>query len=388
MWIRCHCYKDVPPGANTGQAPPLNSRSMRTDDLDYDLPEELIAQRPAEPRDAARLLVVRGGGGPVEHRHVRDLPELLSPGDLLVVNDTRVLPARFNGTRVSTGGRIEGLFVETRDDERWQVLLRSGGRLQVGEKIALGEAGEGQIELLQQHADGSWTVRKISVLNTLELLDRIGSMPLPPYIRRQRETGSGVEAAFDQLDRQRYQTIYAKEPGAVAAPTAGLHFTPGLMERLAAAGVEIAYVTLHVGLGTFAPVRTATLEEHPMHTERFIVPAATLAALQAARTQGRRIIPVGTTAVRALESLPAHFDPAHDYRGDTNLLIQPGYRFRWTDGLMTNFHLPKSTLLALVGALTGLERLKALYRIAVAERYRFYSYGDAMLILPSPEVAP
>ena len=361
--------------------------SVRTDELDYELPESLIAQRPVEPRDAARLMVARRGEAAVEHRHVRDLPQILRPGDLLVINDTRVLPARFEGVRLKTGGKVEALFVETRDDERWQVLLRSGGRLQPGEMIGLtpgSAAGEHRLELLVQHADGSWTVKKHSELDTLTLLDRIGSMPLPPYIRRQRQSGSesgGAAERFDDLDRERYQTVFAREPGAVAAPTAGLHFTPGLLQQLTNAGVELAHVTLHVGLGTFAPVRTATLEAHPMHTERFIVPAATLAALAAARAQRRRIIAVGTTAVRALESLPATLPGGGDFRGDTNLLIQPGYRFRWVDGMLTNFHLPRSTLLALVAAHIGLERLMQLYQIAIEHRYRFYSYGDAMLLL-------
>jgi S-adenosylmethionine:tRNA ribosyltransferase-isomerase len=287
-----------------------------------------------------------------------------------------VLPARFEATRQSTGGRAEGLFLETRDDRVWHLMLKAGGKLRAGETIGLTE--EDALELRQQEPDGSWIADKRSALDTESLLDRIGSMPLPPYIRRSGERGE----ASDALDRQRYQTVFAERPGAVAAPTAGLHFTDALLKELEKAGVGVARLTLHVGLGTFAPVRADRLDAHPMHRERFTVPAETLQMLAEARRAGHRIIPVGTTCVRALESLPQGVSTAEDYAGETDLLIQPGFRFRYTDGLMTNFHLPRSTLLALVAAITGLDRLKRLYRLAVEEEYRFYSYGDAMLILP------
>jgi S-adenosylmethionine:tRNA ribosyltransferase-isomerase len=348
---------------------------VRTDDLDYHLPPELIAQTPAERRDAARLLVVRLASDTIEHRTVAELPQLLSPGDLLVLNDTKVMPAKFAAVRAATGGKVEGLFLETRNDATWHLLLKSGGRPRKGETITL-QPGHDLI-LLEQLPGGSWIAEKRSPLSTADLLDAVGSMPLPPYIERQLKQAGGL----DSLDRQRYQTIYARNPGAVAAPTAGLHFTDGLLQQLNSRGIDRTTVTLHVGMGTFQPVRAATLEEHDMHTERFSVPAETLGKLRAARTEHRRIIPVGTTSVRALESLPADL-PTGDYTGETKLLIQPGFRFRFTDGLMTNFHLPRSTLLALVAALTGLDRLKRIYQTAIDHRYRFYSYGDAMLILP------
>jgi S-adenosylmethionine:tRNA ribosyltransferase-isomerase len=398
---------------------------MRTDDLDYDLPEELIAARPTDRRDAARLLVVNDPGPTsgqtdrhrrdpadltLEHRRVRDLPDILRPGDLLVFNDTRVLPARFFAVRQRTGGRVEGLFIEALDHERWHVMLRSGGRLGVGDVLVLSGRGdspptpaaggsatdrpaeaEPRLELLERMPDGAWLVRKHSDLDTETLLERFGRMPLPPYIERRRqqqaaETTPTSPQAAETLDRQRYQTVYARSAGAVAAPTAGLHFTDELLQALEAAEVEAAWLTLHVGLGTFQPVRTETLDQHPMHRERFRIPAATIDAVRAARRSGRRIIPVGTTSVRALESLPEPLPRLADHDAfvaETDLLIQPGFRFRFTDGLMTNFHLPRSTLIALVAARIGLDALRRVYREAIAERYRFYSYGDAMLILPT-----
>jgi S-adenosylmethionine:tRNA ribosyltransferase-isomerase len=348
---------------------------MRTDDLDYHLPAELIATTPAARRDEARLLVAQRAGDAVEHRHVRDLPALLQPGDVLVINDTKVLPARFEAVRLGTGGCVEGLFLETRDNQRWHVLLESRGRLQPGERIGIGLPELGQLELLERQPDGSWFAALDSELDTEPLLDQVGAMPLPPYIRKQR----GAETPEQAADRHRYQTVYASATGAVAAPTAGLHFTDALLGALRDAGIEIARLTLHVGMGTFQPVRADTLDDHDMHSERFAVPGETLDALRRARAEGRRIVPVGTTCVRALESLPDPL-PEGDYAAVTRLLIQPGFTFRWTDALMTNFHLPRSTLLALVAALTGLDRLKQLYAIAIAERYRFYSYGDAMLV--------
>lgn len=349
---------------------------MRMDELDYDLPEELIAQKPANRRDAARLMVVRGGGEP-EHRHVRDLPELLQAGDLLVLNDTRVIPARFHAIRAATGGAVEGLFVEAVDDHRVHLMLKTRGRPQPGERLAFEGVDDHHLDLLERQGDGSWTVRLVGPGGIEALLERIGAMPLPPYIRRQRDE----QATWGELDRERYQTIYARSAGAVAAPTAGLHFTGQLLERLRTAGVEIAWLTLHVGLGTFAPVRTDTLEAHDMHSERFTVPADTLRALAGARAAGRRIICVGTTTVRALESLPDPLPTGGDYEARTQLLIQPGFQLRFTDGLLTNFHLPRSTLLALVAAKTGLARLLELYHTAIDQRYRFYSYGDAMLVI-------
>jgi len=342
---------------------------MRTDDLDYDLPPELIAQTPADRREAARLMVAGLGSDRVEHRRVAELPKLLRAGDLVVINDTRVLPARFHGVRERTGGRVEGLFLETRDDATWRVLLKARGRLEAGETIGLlrpGVAGEGggdeaehRLELVEPVGGGQWLARKVSDLDSRALLEAVGLMPLPPYIQRKGEAA----AEMDELDRRRYQTVFAREPGAVAAPTAGLHLTEPLMDELRAGEIEIAKLTLHVGLGTFAPVRAEKLEDHAMHAERFTVPAE--------------------TCVRALESLPDPLPPGdRGHASETRLLIQPPYRFRYADGLMTNFHLPRSTLLALVAAMTGLGRLKRLYATAIERGYRFYSYGDAMLILP------
>jgi S-adenosylmethionine:tRNA ribosyltransferase-isomerase len=341
---------------------------MRTADLDYHLPPDLIAQQPADPRDQARLMVCRLRDRRVEHHHVADLPALLRPDDLLVVNDTRVLPARFFATRLATGGKVEGLFLESHDDHTWQLLLQSGGKPRSGERIALAPGHE--LRLLDRLPDGAWRAEKISPLSTPQLLQAVGSMPLPPYI------APGDDPA---LHRERYQTVYAATPGAIAAPTAGLHFTAPLLDRLP----PRVNVTLHVGLGTFQPVRADDLDDHPMHRESFSVPASTLAAVIQARRDARRIIPVGTTSVRALESLPDPLpDPPADHHGETRLLIQPPHRFRFVDGLMTNFHLPRSTLLALVAALVGLDTLKHFYQTAIDHRYRFYSYGDAMLILP------
>lgn len=350
---------------------------MRTDDLEYNLPPELIAQMPVSRRDEARLMVVRIGSDVVEHCVVSELPELLNSSDLMVVNRTKVVPACFYGIRKSTGGRVEGLFLETRDDRVWHLLLQSGGRLSVGERIIVGEDHE--IELTAKYEDGSWRCVKHGELDSLSLLERIGKMPLPPYIERGRDVSDDI-AAFD---RERYQTVYASEAGAVAAPTAGLHFTDELLGRIDKRGIEVASLTLHVGMGTFQPVRAETLSEHKMHSEWFRVASETIGAVGRARRDGRRVIAVGTTSVRALESLPGVLPcSGEDYEADTDLLIEPGYEFGLVDGLMTNFHLPRSTLLALVGAFVGLERLKELYAIAIEQRYRFYSYGDAMLILP------
>ncbi len=350
---------------------------MHTDDLDYALPEDRIAAVPADRREQAKLMVASCADNAVEHRRVADLPTLLRAGDLLVLNRTRVLPARFPGVRSGTGGKVEGLYLGSEAEGDWRVLLESRGKLQPGERIDLAE-GEA-LELIERSADAVWRARRIGTTDAPVLLERIGAMPLPPYIRRRR--ADRIAGDWEALDRQRYQTVFADRPGAVAAPTAALHLTETLLGELADAKIETAMLTLHVGLGTFAPVRSEMLDAHPMHSEWFEVPADTLDALRRARAEGRRIIPVGTTCVRALESLPDPL-PRDDYATETDLMIQPGFAFRYTDALMTNFHLPRSTLLALVAALTGLDRLKALYQRAIDHDYRFYSYGDAMLIFP------
>jgi S-adenosylmethionine:tRNA ribosyltransferase-isomerase len=327
-------------------------------DFDYHLPDERIAQTPIEPRDAARLLVDRGSGPP-DHRHVRDLPELLSPGDLLVLNETRVIPARLRLHR-RTGGAAEVLLLEPRSADRrtWEALVRPGGKLDVGEELVVDGAvivrmGE------RTPAGDTFEVELVGDDDPLVLLDRHGEMPLPPYIRERL------------ADPERYQTVYAGEPGSAAAPTAGLHFTPELFERLAVAGVRTATVELVVGLDTFQPISTDDPRDHPMHTERYRVPATTM---DACRDAGR-VVAVGTTAVRALESAVHRGEPA----GRTDLFIHRGFDWRVVDLMMTNFHLPRTTLLMMIDAFVG-SRWRSLYESALAADYRFLSFGDAMLL--------
>lgn len=439
------------------------------DELDFDLPADRIATEPATPRDSARLMVIDRHSGRVEHAQVKDLAQVgrfFQPGDLLVFNQSRVIPARFSGTRAATGGRVGGLYlhqpVDGPEKSVCRVMLESRGTLKAGERIVLtddscltllgrtsdqpsgpqagmvqmGEAAAGQeggdgmggIEGMGgrvggEGVGGGWVVRLDSPLDMVALLDRIGQPPLPPYIRKQRKVRHQPESESE--DRARYNTIYAREPGSVAAPTAGLHFTPELLDRLQQQGVDLAFVTLHVGLGTFAPVRCDRLEDHVMHREWFHVPDATAQAIASCRQRSGRIIPIGTTTVRALESYarrgigPAGGSGSAEAtglsRGDgsrvngrsecgneevgwrgggwTDLFIRPGDggrepadSFRLADGLLTNFHLPRSTLLALVAALpgVGVDRLLDWYGLAIQREYRFYSYGDAMLILPPP----
>jgi S-adenosylmethionine:tRNA ribosyltransferase-isomerase len=335
--------------------------------FDYELPEELIAKVPLPVRDASRLLLVPRHEGTPSHLRVRDLPELLRPGDLLVVNDARVIPARLHGRKQGTGGKVELLLVEPLGGRDWLALgqaskpLRAGSVvLAHGAAIEIVEALQGQLRLrLPLEGDDLW-----------RYLDEAGEMPLPSYI--DRPAGA--------LDRERYQTIFARQRGAVAAPTAGLHFTEGLVESLRAKGIDLAAITLYVGPGTFLPVRAARTEDHRMHRERYVVPAQTADLFARARQRAGRVVAVGTTALRTLES--AIDGPGlREGPGDTDLFITPGHRFRAVDGLFTNFHLPRSTLLMLVAAFAGLDRILAAYREAVRERYRFYSYGDAMLIV-------
>ncbi|MCP3905925.1 MAG: tRNA preQ1(34) S-adenosylmethionine ribosyltransferase-isomerase QueA [Planctomycetes bacterium] len=352
---------------------------LRTADLDYDLPARLIATRPAEPRDSARLLVVHLGTDELEHRTVRDLPEYVTSGDRLIVNDTSVVRARIVGRRADSGGKVEGLVLDARPDAPWRVMLKSNGRLRAGLRIEIDGAPDAALVLVGRAGDGVWLVGPDPAGASWTLLESIGRTPLPPYIlgaRRQQDI-----AIDDDDDRRWYETVYAdpKRRRSVAAPTAGLHFTPELLLAIDDRGVTRHPVTLHVGTGTFKPVTADTLDAHEMHTEWYEVPAPTLTALR----EPGRVIAVGTTAVRALESLSDPLPGADDaVIGDTNLLIAPPYTFRHVDGLMTNFHLPRSTLLALVAALVGLDRLLEIYREAVTREYRFYSYGDAMLVLP------
>lgn len=357
--------------------------ALRTDELDYDLPARLIATRPVEPRDAARMLVTWRTDERIEHRAVRDLPEFLAPDDVLVFNTTSVAPARLVGRRRATGGQVEGLFIQDVGNAplRWRVMLKAGGRLRLGDQIDLLDHRDqpGLCTLLLVAREGDqWVVEPRGIESTDDALDLIGRTPLPPYIRQARGDGAAVA---DEDDRRWYQTIYAddRQRRSVAAPTAGLHFTPPLLGALAAKGVQRAEVTLHVGLGTFKPVTAPTLGEHRMHAESFEIPPA---ALDALRARLGRIIAVGSTSVRALESLPQPGQMCGRIAGMTDLLIAPPYAFKHVDGMLTNFHLPRSTLLALVAAMVGLPRLKAIYREAIEREYRFYSYGDAMLILP------
>lgn len=372
---------------------------LRTADLDFHLPQDLIAQVPAEPRDASRLMVLSGSDPAfIEHRRFRDLPAFLRRGDLLVFNTSSVLPAYLEGRREDTGGHISGLYINSTASDRWTVMLKSGSRLRPGMRIHLHDHHHApapyMLELLD-HEGLEWQAAVIDLSTTEspcaspapQVLERIGATPLPPYILGARKhTGNTIA---DERDRDWYQTVYADRAarGSIAAPTAGLHFTPDLLQQIDTMGVSHAGVILHVGAGTFKPVETEFVEEHPMHSEWCHAPDAALTALQDARASGRRIIPVGTTSTRTIESLPDPLPRAASRDGitqQTRLLITPGFTFRYTDALITNFHLPRSTLLALVAARfpDGLPRLLDIYQRAIAERYRFFSYGDAMLILP------
>jgi S-adenosylmethionine:tRNA ribosyltransferase-isomerase len=344
------------------------------DPYDYDLPRELIAQHPLARRSDARLLVVRRDEQSFEHAHVRDLPNFLSAGDCLAFNDTRVIPARLVGRRERTGARWTGLFLTSDEAGNWQVLSKTRGKLEPGEAISVlsWDLRESiRLRLLAKLDGGVWAVRPEPMGAALELLDRIGRVPLPPYIR----DGEMVET-----DQQTYQTVFARAPGAVAAPTAGLHFTPELLARLKARDLAMAYVTLHVGVGTFRPITADKLVEHPMHSEWCELKASTVAQLEATRAAGGKIVAVGTTVARTLESA-ASSGQLEPFCGSTQLFIRPPYEFRAVDALLTNFHLPKSTLLILVRTFGGDALIRRAYREAIAEGYRFYSYGDAMLIL-------
>jgi len=338
---------------------------VKLEDLDYALPPELIAQEPAAERTGARLLAVRRDPRGLGHHMVADLPALLRPGDLLVLNDARVVPARVRGRRPS-GGRLELLLLGATERGEWEALVRGSPR--VGERVHLTDGGG---EWTASLNDGRWRLRLELAEPVYAWLDRVGELPLPPYIRRPE----GPTAA----DRERYQTTFARVPGAVAAPTAGLHFTPALLATLVDAGIDHVTLTLHVGPGTFLPIRGGDLATYAMEPERFELSAATVDRIARVRDAGGRVVAVGTTTVRALESV-ATSGSLRAGAGDATLFIRPGHRFRVVDALLTNFHLPRTPLLALVAALAGTELLRDAYAEAVRERYRFYSYGDAMLI--------
>lgn len=341
---------------------------MKKSDFYFDLPKELIAQEPCEPRDAARLLCVDKHSGALAHHVFHELPSLLRKGDLLVINNSKVLPARLIGHKENTGAVCEILLLRQIKGDAWECLARPGKRLKSGARVIFGD-GTLVATILETLDGGNKLVEFSYDTETLyEKLDAFGKMPLPPYISKQLE------------DNTQYQTVYAKELGSAAAPTAGLHFTPALMNALRAAGIEFAEVTLHVGLGTFRPVQEDDVLQHKMHSEWFTVPEETAQAIRAAKQQGRRVIAVGTTSCRTLEAAAALHAEMTACSGDTDIFIYPGYAFRCVDGLITNFHLPESTLIMLVSALCGRENTLHAYDVAIQERYRFFSFGDAMLI--------
>ena len=341
---------------------------MNVSDFDYELPEELIAQKPADKRDACRLLVIHRSSGQLEHRHFSDILEYLRPGDCLVFNDSRVIPARLFGTRRGTGAKVEFLLSKKIEGDTWETLVKPGRRCKTGDIIDF-EHGL-SAEITGYSDDGTRLAKFRCEGNFEETLERIGSMPLPPYITRRS----------DESDKENYQNVYARENGSVACATAGLHWTPELIRAAEDMGVRTAYVTLHVGIGTFRPVKVDKVEDHHMHFESYTVSQEAADTINSAKKDGGRIICVGTTACRTLESASSEDGILHPGSADTGIFIYPGYRFKITDCMITNFHLPKSTLLMLVSALAGREKMLEAYRTAVEERYRFFSYGDAMFI--------
>ena len=339
---------------------------MNISDFDYFLPEEQIAQVPAEPRDSSRLMVLCPKTQSIEHRHFYQLDEYLTDGDVLIFNDTRVIPARLIGVRQPTGGKAEVFLLRQLERDRWEVLVKPGKKMRVGSVITFGH--ELSCEVLA-YTDFGGRIVKFSYEGIFEeILDRLGTMPLPPYIHETLE------------DPERYQTIYSREKGSAAAPTAGLHFTESLMDRLRKKGVHLGFVTLHVGLGTFRPVQVDEIEDHVMHSEFYSIPTETADLIRMAKQEGRRVVAVGTTSIRTLESAAVDHGMIEEKRGQTNIFIYPGYQFKIVDAVITNFHLPKSTLIMLVSAFAGREFTLQAYRTAVEENYRFFSFGDAMLI--------
>lgn len=340
---------------------------MNLHDFYYELPQELIAQDPLEDRSGSRLLLLDRKTGETEHHIFRDIIDYLYPGDCLVVNNTKVIPARLMGSRVGTGAKVEVLLLKRRDEDVWETLVKPGKKAKPGVQISFGN-GLLTGEVLEVVEDGKRLIRFAYEGIFEEILDRLGQMPLPPYITHQLK------------DRNRYQTVYAKHDGSAAAPTAGLHFTPELLQRLREKGVRIAHVTLHVGLGTFRPVKVENIQEHHMHSEFYMVEEEQARLINETKARGGRIIAVGTTSCRTLESAAGEDGILQAGSGWTDIFIYPGYEFRLTDCLITNFHLPESTLMMLVSALAGREKIMAAYAEAVKERYRFFSFGDAMLI--------
>jgi S-adenosylmethionine:tRNA ribosyltransferase-isomerase len=357
---------------------------MKTEELNYYLPSELIAQKPLSVRSDSRLLVLNRSSVEFSDSRFSRLGDFLSPGDCLVLNDTKVLPARFFARR-TTGGRLEGLFLTTDADGVWTAYLKGVHKLKSGDELYLRDRQRADFckaVLLEKSGRGKCRLKINADADAQKVLDEIGYPPLPPYIKRDDDPAAAVQ------DRKRYQTVYARQSGAIAAPTAGLHFTESLIEQLKQAGVKIAFITLHVGAGTFKPVRSENLEDHKIHRERFSIDEENATVINTAKNEGGRIIPVGTTSARVLETVadgsqacPERSRGIKAAAGTTGLFIMPGYQFKMTDAMITNFHLPKSTLLALVAAFAGLENILAAYKHAIEQRYRFYSYGDAMLII-------
>ena len=341
---------------------------MKTSDFDYNLPEELIAQTPVEPRDHSRLLVYDRADHSIQHLHFYDLPRFLNAGDVMVINDTRVIPARLLGEKEETHVPVEILLLKRLEKDLWEALVRPGRRLAPGTWCSFGD-GLLRAEIVDRAPEGARLVRFHYQGVFEEILDRLGQMPLPPYIHERLQ------------DRERYQTVYAREEGSAAAPTAGLHFTPELLETIRQKGVDIVPVLLHVGLGTFRPVKEEDVSQHQMHVEHYEVTPEAAERINRARAEGHRCVCIGTTSVRTLETASTEDGLVYAQNGDTGIFIMPGYHFKATDALVTNFHLPQSTLLMLISALMGREEALRVYNIAVEEKYRFFSFGDAMLIL-------
>lgn len=340
---------------------------MKTSDFYYDLPQELIAQTPIEPRDASRLMVLNKKTGEIEHRIFRDLIEYLTDKDCLILNNTRVIPARIFGTKEETGAYVEFLLLTQKENDVWECLCKPGKRAKIGTKFDFG-GGKLRGEVIDVQEDGNRIVRFSCDGNIFAVLDEIGQMPLPPYIKEKLE------------NKERYQTVYSRELGSAAAPTAGLHFTPEMLEKIKAKGVKIGYVTLHVGLGTFRPVKVEDVTKHKMHTEHYHMPAETAELINETKKNGGRVIAVGTTSCRTIESVAAKNGCICEDDDNTSIFIYPGFEFKCMDALITNFHLPESTLIMLVSAFAGFDNIMNAYHTAVEEKYRFFSFGDAMFI--------
>lgn len=341
---------------------------MKTSDFYYDLPENLIAQSPVEPRNASRLMILHRKDGSMEHRIFKDLTEYLNPGDCLVINDTRVIPARIYGVKEETGAVVEFLLLSQKENDVWECLCKPGKRAKIGTKFSFGE-GKLFGEVVDVDCEEGNRFVKFSCNGSIyAVLDEIGSMPLPPYIKEKLK------------DNERYQTVYSKELGSAAAPTAGLHFTPKMLEEIKAKGVQIAEITLHVGLGTFRPVKVDDVTKHKMHTEHYIMPQEAADIINDTKKKGGRVIAVGTTSCRTIESVAAKNSCICADEDDTSIFIYPGFEFKCMDALITNFHLPESTLIMLVSAFAGYDTIMNAYKTAVQEKYRFFSFGDAMFI--------